>query len=143
MYIGKQKIEISREREKVYEIARTYPRFVTFFRKGSKILSETEDRLLVEVHSKILGLPTSWRGEGIKTRPKAIRFTQTKGLFKGLKAHWSFVPKGPTQTAITICTSFKKPVLTPLLERALGNYVVEKVTSKILAELKQACEAHP
>lgn len=140
MYIGKQSIGICRNVERVYEVAKTYPRFVSFFLDGSKILSEDEQRLLVEVHSRLFGLRTSWRGEGIKLPYKAIRFTQTKGLFKGLKARWSFVSKTPTETKVTICTSFRKGPLTPLGERLLGAFVVEKVTTKILAELKRRSE---
>lgn len=140
MYIGKQSIGISRNVERVYEVAKTYPRFVSFFLDGSKILSEDEKKMFVEVHSRLLGLRTSWRGEGIKFPCKAIRFTQTKGLFKGLTARWSFVSKTPRETRVTICTSFRKAPLTPLGEQLLGAFVVEKVTAKILAELKRRSE---
>lgn len=141
MYIGKQGIMINRNAEEVYRVAKTYPRFVSFFLDGSRILSEDEKKMFVEVHTRLFGwLPTSWRGEGVKRPYKAIRFTQTKGLFKGLTARWSFVPKTPQQTRVTICTSFCKAPLTPLGERVLGTFVVEKVTARILTELKRRSE---
>jgi len=140
MYLGKQSVSISRSAERVYDVAKTYPRFVSFFLDGSKILSEDEKKMFVEVHSRLFGLRTSWRGEGVKFPCKAIRFTQTKGLFKGLTARWSFVSKTSRETRVTICTSFRKAPLTPWGERLLGTFVVEKVTAKILAELKRRSE---
>ncbi len=140
MYIGKQSIKINQQLMQVYNIAKTYPVFVSFFRSGSRILSEDSTRLSVEVHSSLFGLPTSWRGEGIKRPSKAIRFTQTRGLFQGLVARWSFISLNRGETKVTICTSFRKPLLTPIGEEFLGSLVVEKVTGKILAELKRRCE---
>lgn len=140
MYIGRQSSYITLDIDKVYEIARTYPTFVPFFLKGSRVLSEDNRRLHVEVHSKLFGMKTVWRGRGLKKALKAIQFTQTQGTFRGLKARWSFLAKGRYETKVTICTSFKAPWLTPLGERLLGSLVVERVTSKILRELKRRCE---
>jgi len=140
MYIGKRSIRINRPANEVYHVAKTYPRFVSFFLKESRILSEDEKKLLVEVHSVLFGQPTMWHGEGIKKPPKSIQFTQIKGLFKGLKARWSFVSSDSNETKVTICTSFKKRFLTPLGERLLGVFVVEKTTARILEELKKRTE---
>lgn len=140
MYIGKQKITIKQSVDRVYNVAKTYPSFVSFFLRGSKILSEDERTIFVEVHSRLLGLRTSWRGEGVKLPCKYIRFTQTKGLFQGLIARWSFVADGRDSTRVSICTSFRKPFLTPIGERVLGTFIVEKVTGRILSELKRQSE---
>ena len=141
MYIGKKSIEIREDIEHVYSVAKTYPRFVSFFLKGTRVVSEDDKKIFVEVHSCLLGcLPTKWFGEGNKKPLKAIRFTQTHGLFEGLRAHWSFIPKNRNCTKVTICTSFKKPMLTPVGESLLGFFIVEKVAVKILKELKRESE---
>lgn len=143
MYIGKQSVNISKRRERVYEVALTYPTFVRFFLNGSRVLSEDDKKILVEVHSKLFGRSTSWQGEGIKVPLKTIRFIQTKGMFKGLRARWSFVPKSSSETKVTICTSFKKRFLTSFGERLVGTLVVEKTTARILRELKRQVEESP
>lgn len=140
MYIGKQSAKINRDVERVYKVAATYPSFVSFFLKGSRVLFGDDKKLFVEVHSKLFGLRTTWYGEGVKAPFKVIQFIQTKGLFKGLRARWSFISKEPNETKVTICTSFRKPYLTPLGERLVGNFVVEKITAKILTELKRHSE---
>ncbi len=140
MYIGKQSIRITQDVDRVYSIARTYPSFVSFFLDGSKILFQDEKTLLVQVQTRLLGLKTSWFGSGIMTPPKRIQFSQTKGLFRGLKARWSFVPNGRNETKVTICTSFSKPLLSPVGERLLGIFLVERVTARILSELKGKSE---
>ena len=136
MYIGKQGIEIECSRSTVFRVAKSYPTFVRFFLEGSRILAEDNDTLYVEVHSRLLGLKTSWRGEGKKIPEKAIRFTQTKGLFRGLVARWSFIEKSPSLTKVRICTAFDKGFLTSFGERVLGKHLVERVTAKLLSELK-------
>lgn len=141
MYIGKQSIQINRAPERVYEIAETYPKFVSFFLDGSKILSSDDRNLLVEVHSRLLGLKTSWKGKGIKVPKRSIRFTQTEGLFRGLTARWSFVPRSDSETRVTICTSFRKRFLSPIGESFVGRFIVEKVTARLLRELKERSEA--
>jgi len=140
MYIGKKAITISRSRARVYSVATTYPKFVSFFLNGSRVLLEDDVKLLVEVHNRLVGLRISWQGEGVKSQNRCIQFTQTKGLFKGLRARWSFVSKPDGQTKVTICTSFQKPLFTPVGEMILGRFLVECVTEKILRELKRKAE---
>ena len=73
---------------------------------------------------------------------KSIDFTQTKGLFKGLRAFWSFEKNG-NGTRISISTKFEKPAAGFLGEWLLGKFLVERTTRKILLELRYAlCKMH-
>lgn len=140
MYIGKSSIRINGGRPAVYKVATTYPNFVSFFLEGSRRLLQDESTIQVEVHSKLLGLKTKWQGVGQKRFARSIRFIQTQGLFKGLTARWSFVGIGKEETKVSICTSFRKPLLSPLGELLVGRFLVERITSKILNELQRQCE---
>ena len=84
----------------------------------------------VLVKAKILGLfTTEWEGEGRIIFPEKIDFTQTAGLFRGLKAIWSF-DESRGNTIVTIATTFSKPHMFKFVESLLGRYVVEKTTKK-------------
>lgn len=144
MFIGKSSITIARNRIIVYKAACTYPSFVSSFLPQSRVVFEDENSLLVEVHSVLGGfLKTAWRGKGEKISGKAIHFTQIQGLFKGLRAHWSFVSRESDQTRVTILTSFSKPAVTPIGEMILGRFLVERTTGRILRDLKRTAETFP
>lgn len=136
MFQGTQSIWISQNRKTVYEVAQSYPTFVRFFSSKSRIIDQNASRTYVEVHTNLLGIyPSVWQGEGIKKPYDEIDFTQTQGLFQGLKAIWSFRDKDGG-TEVSILTTFSKPKLGPFLEQILGKYLVEATTRKILSELR-------
>lgn len=140
MYKGEQSIIIDSSIQTAYEVAETYPYFVSFFKKTSKALFQNEKQLKVEVHSNLFKIfPISWQGEGIKERYKAIHFRQTKGLFKGLIADWIFEEING-KTKVTIATDFTKPEIGKFGEKIAGHFIVEKTTRKILNELKDKSE---
>ena len=141
MFSGRQSIFIPFDREVVYKTAETYPYFVRFFLKDSRILEQSDEHIKVEVNTKLLGFfPSRWQGAGRKKRYQGIRFTQTKGLFKGLTALWQFseVSQG---TRVSIRTVFSKPQISRLGEWLLGKFVVEDTTRKILSELRNCLES--
>src|SRR3990167_8469696 len=112
MFTGTQSIFINGNKKKVYEVAQTYPSFVRFFLKGSRVLQETDNTMEVEVHAKWFGFyKTKWQGYGKKDPCNLIHFTQTQGLFKGLIALWRF-EETSGGTHVTIETTFSKPDLT-------------------------------
>lgn len=140
MFKGNQSILICAEKEHVYQIAVTYPRFVSFFSKGSQVLAEDERSMSVLVCTKLLGFfPTRWIGHGMKQPFQSIEFIQEQGVFKGLKAVWTF-SETHQGTLVTIATTFSKKLLPPFGEKVLGTLIVEKTTKKILLELKRAAE---
>lgn len=139
MYKGEQSIIIDSSIQAAYEVAETYPYFVSFFKKTSKALFQDEKQLNVEVHSHLFKIfPITWQGEGIKEKNKAMHFKQTKGLFKGLIADWSFEEING-KTKVNITTIFTKSCLTKLGEKYIGQLIIEKVTRGILTELKKSC----
>ena len=140
MFEGNQSILIRAAKRHVYQVASTYPKFVRFFLKGSKILYEDEQSLKVQVCTRLLGFfPTKWIGTGIKRPFDCLEFVQEEGLFKGLKAVWSF-RENRKVTVVKISTNFSKPRLGSIGEKILGMLVVEKITKKILTELKRSAE---
>lgn len=135
MFSGVQVLWVPAPKEQVYELAITYPTFVRFFKSGSRIVKQSKKGMIVIVEANLLGIvPSKWIGRGSKEPTDTIRFTQTHGLFKGLKAIWSFSTKS-TGTEISIQTTFSKPRLGIFIERILGKFVVEKTTQKILQEI--------
>lgn len=140
MFNGVQTIIIPFERKTVYEAAETYPYFVSFFSKNSKVIEQNDVYVKVEVHTKLLGFfPTKWEGIGKKQRYQSIYYTQTQGLFKGLTAVWNFEDLN-NGTRVSIRSTFSKLGL--LDKWLLGKFVVESTTQRILAELKHYLEKH-
>ena len=136
MYVGNQTIWIPASKNQVYEAAKTYPSFVRFFFRDSRIVKQSDQRLVVKICTKLLGIfPTRWYGRGVKEYNQSIRFTQSKGLFKGLTAIWTFkeVNNG---TSVSICTRFGKPKIGTFGEWILGKFVIERTTQRILSELQ-------
>jgi ribosome-associated toxin RatA of RatAB toxin-antitoxin module len=97
----------------------------------------------VRIGSTILGLPTSWIGEGKKTRFDSIEFLQTEGFFKGLLAKWTFVSLSPSATQVTIHIQLQMtvPLIGALVERILATVKIRPTVKGILAELKRAAES--
>lgn len=136
MYTGTQSIWIPANKNQVYDVAKTYPSFVRFFFRDSRIIRQSNQRLLVKISTKLLGLfPTRWYGKGVKNNNQSIRFTQSKGLFKGLTAVWTFNEEN-NGTVVSIRTQFTQPKIGTWGERFLGKFVIEKTTRKILSELQ-------
>ncbi len=135
MYRGITRIWLPYTRPEVYKVAVMYPDFVRFFQKGSRVIKENQKGKAVFVKASLLGLfPTQWVGRGLKRPFNKIEFSQTHGLFKGLKAAWCFREKnGGTEVAIR--TKFSKPWMGSWIEIAVGRLVVENTTKKILREL--------
>lgn len=141
MYKGKQAVSISASIDKVYDVALSYPTFVSFFDKRSRIIEKTDAKTKVEVRSKLFGFyPTKWEGEGVLTRPTKIAFTQTVGMFQGLTADWVFRKVSENETEVSIETIFQKDKLGKAIEHFLGEHLVEKTTKKILLEMKRCAE---
>ena len=141
MFQGTESIWLPFEPKQTYLVAETYPTFVRFFLKGSKIIEQNDLYMVVEVHARLLNfLPSRWKGEGEKVPFQRINFTQTEGLFKGLKAEWLFEEAG-NGTQVSIKTRFEKPNIGSFGEWLLGKFVVERTTRKILQELSWALKA--
>ena len=136
MFSGKEQIYIPVSRSKVFSIAETYPHFVEFFSPESRTLEKRDNFVRVEVYTKLLGFyRTRWEGEGIVFKDQKIDFTQTVGLFQGMKAVWEFFDKGDG-TIVTIETTFTKDEYGPLLEKIMGYFIVCSTTKKILKQLQ-------
>ena len=135
-------IEIQKPIDEVYKIAESYPRFVSFFHKR-EVVESTDRSLSVRVGMKRFGVNFEWEGEGQKEPARAIRFTQTKGLLKGMKANWFFDSEDNKKTKVSIKTSFefKIPAIGFILEKSFSTFLVERTTQKILNELKKSSES--
>lgn len=121
--------------EKVYKTAETYPTFVKFY-KIKDIIESTDSKIVVNVGYGIFGFLFCWTGIGEKTKYNSIIYTQTKGLLKGMEAHWSFVPFGE-KTKVNINTKIKKSF--PLLNYFIKKRI-KKITDGILFDLKDTVE---
>jgi ribosome-associated toxin RatA of RatAB toxin-antitoxin module len=96
----------------------------------------------VRVGSEVLGMPTTWVGEGRKQPFEKIEFTQIQGLFRGLQATWQFTDAtADTVVSIHIGFAFSVPVIGGALAKLAGNLTVRKTVRKILAELKREAES--
>ena len=135
-----ESIIVKVDRQHVFHIARTYPKFVRAFRK-TKVLLDADKTNVFEIYSSLLGMPVSWIGKGRRKAYSEIRFLQLKGLLRGLRAAWRFevIPEG---TRVTIRTEFK--IRTPIVGKILRRVFVNKVqttTRAILNDLKVAAES--
>jgi ribosome-associated toxin RatA of RatAB toxin-antitoxin module len=141
MFHSQDSISIRRPRAQVYRVAENYPTFVKFYRQR-EILYKDDAFMRVRVGSVVLGLPTSWVGEGEKTPFEKIQFTQVQGLFKGLTATWHFTDAGD-DTIVSIHTrfAFPIPVIGGSLATLVGNATVRKTVRIILTELKREVES--
>jgi ribosome-associated toxin RatA of RatAB toxin-antitoxin module len=141
MYNSVDSIVINKPREHVFRVAETYPCFISFYRSG-EILYQDEKTIKVKISSEILGVPTSWIGDGKKKRFETIDYTQTQGFFKGLKAIWSFQELGES-TIVSIDINFKLnlPVIGSFVEHFMGTRKVSKTVKGILSELKREAES--
>lgn len=139
MFESESHILINDNVETVFQIAERYPEFVDFYQKKS-ILYQDDDKLFIEIKCYIFGIPFRWTGEGIKSRYREIRFKQTNGLLKGLKAHWLFEKKN-NKTEVIIKTNFsiRNPIF-KILEKIIGNFIVKRITDKILITLQDVIE---
>lgn len=142
MFDSQETIEIHRPKEHVFKVAESYPLFVRFF-KSREILHQDDRTMRVRIGSTILGLPTSWIGEGKKTRFESIEFLQTQGFFKGLVAKWTFMSLSPSASRVSIQFRFQMtvPVIGGWLERTLVTLKVRPTVKGILAELKRTAES--
>lgn len=139
MFESESHILINDHLESVFQIAERYPEFVNFYEKKS-ILYQDDNKLLIEIKCYLFGIPFRWKGEGIKNRYKEIKFEQTDGLLKGLKAHWLFDKKnGWTKVSIKTKFSINNPAF-KILEKSIGNFIVKKITDKILIALRTESE---
>jgi len=141
MYTCEESIIINKPRQYVFAVAETYPLFVTFYR-SREILFQDAQTMTVRIGSEILGMKTSWIGEGRKKRFESIEFTQTQGIFKGLLAVWNFEDRSSDVTSVTIHIRFSLnlPMIGKFLEQFLGNVKVKKTIRGILMELKRESE---
>lgn len=123
--------------EKVFSVAENYPHFVGAF-NVKKTLYSDESKVRVQVGTVKFGRQFVWEGEGIKDRNNQIDFTQTNGLFKGLKAIWRFKKLDSNKTAVEIETLFNSDFLLfkGLLENLSKKYLIENTTVQILEHLK-------
>jgi ribosome-associated toxin RatA of RatAB toxin-antitoxin module len=134
-------ITINRGVRRVYDVAQTYPTFVTFFSK-KQVVSADETQLSVRAGMKRYGINFEWAGIGKKIPYESINFVQTEGLIKGLRARWKFQNITPESTLVEIRTSFQLNLLlfNSSIEKGLSSILVENTTRRILNDLKLACE---
>jgi ribosome-associated toxin RatA of RatAB toxin-antitoxin module len=138
MYEGSESAVIERPRQKVYQVAETYPLFATGFR-AREILVQSQDELVVKVGSSICGYPTTWIGRGTKLKDHSIAFIQTDGLLKGLQAFWKFEDvETSTRVTISFCFTLQIPGIGSTLELLIGEFKVKPTVKMILRSLKKA-----
>jgi ribosome-associated toxin RatA of RatAB toxin-antitoxin module len=121
--------------KKVYQIAETYPTFVTSYHIKS-IIENTDDKIVVSVGYRLFGFPVVWKGLGKKIRYSAINYTQTEGFLKGMEARWNFIPHGD-KTEVRIIIDIEKSF-------RFFNWAVKKNVNKtirsILIDLRKTSE---
>lgn len=141
MFANTQSIIINRNRKYVYTVAETYPKFATFYQIRETI-SQSDDEMIVKVGSTLFGFPTSWIGQGKKTKFESIEFIQIEGILKGLIACWKFEETG-LSTKVTISSKFilSIPLFGKLLEWIIGTFKVKKTVKLILEALKKEAES--
>lgn len=140
MFISERSILIDADVEKVYAVAETYPKFVSFYTQR-EILFENKEKVIVRMSSMFYGKEFTWEGEGFKNKNTSINFVQTKGLLKGLRAVWVFDKLKDNVTRVTIKTQLSfDSFFSRLFEKILGYSLVTNTTTRILSCLKSAAE---
>ena len=124
--------------DRAYRVAEDYPLFVDAFEKR-EILHRTDKRSHVKITNRFFSIPLTWEGKGFKRRNERIAWLQTRGLLRGLKAEWRFIPHGEN-TEIVIRGSYKGSGLLGKMIEAIAPLLVTKGTQKILQFLKLAAE---
>lgn len=140
MFITEKSILINGGLEKVYAVAATYPKFVSFY-KTKEVLFENSEKIAVRISSVFYGTELTWEGEGFKNKNESIDFIQTKGLLKGLRVIWKFenLKNGTVNVAIKTQLSFNF-FLGRMFEEIVGNLLIPNTTAKILSCLKFTVE---
>jgi ribosome-associated toxin RatA of RatAB toxin-antitoxin module len=126
-------ITIDADIQKVYEIAETYPHFVTFYDVKETLL-HNDEKIDVRVGYRIFGILTTWTGYGNKYPPREIKYVQVRGILKNMTADWRFT-KSNANTTVEVHINLKKTALGLFLVRS-----AKETTKKILNELKNAVE---
>ena len=134
-----EEISIKSPISKVFAAAETYPLFVKSF-KERKILSSSSTTSKVRITNIFLGIPLTWEGEGLKVKDKEIRWTQTRGLLKGLKANWLFQAHSNQITRVVIQTTFIARQFSGHLLYRLSYFSSVKTAKIILNALKITAE---
>lgn len=125
--------------KKTYEIAETYPLFISFY-KHKEIVCSTPEMQKVKISSSFLGFSFSWEGEGVKEKYNKIVWIQSKGLLKGLRAEWNFLDQGPERTLVTLSVTYNNSIS---FWSDLAKIIFIKPTiPKILQSLKVACDGN-
>lgn len=133
------KILIETSLERAYETAENYPLFVEAFRR-KEILYRDEKRARVKITNRLFGLPLSWEGKARKRRNQKIRWIQTRGLLRGLRADWLFIPYGEKATEVSIRGRFRGSGLWGRVLDLLAPLLISRTTKRILQALKDATE---
>jgi len=128
---------LDRDIQTVFEIAESYPLFVSGYR-DSQILNSTQFSQLVKINKRFFGFPFSWVGRAEKEKNKVIKWTQTSGPLKGLKATWLFQRIDEQMTRVKIVSQFeiKALLLSGFLETIVGCLFVKPTVEQILESLK-------
>ncbi|MEP6699332.1 MAG: SRPBCC family protein [Verrucomicrobiota bacterium] len=138
-------ITINAPRQKIFEIAANlelWPKILPHYRY-IRYLERGGDRNIVVMAAVRSGIPIAWTSEEIIDREKMeIRFHHLKAWTKGMHVVWSFreTPAG-VLVEIVHDLQFRIPVLAPLAEPIIGNFVIHHIASETLRCMKTHLES--
>lgn len=85
-------------------------------------------------------IPLTWEGNSVRHEARLIKWVQTCGLLKGLKAKWAFEPISESVTRVTIFGTFDGKGFWGKILNPLAPALVKQATTDILNSLKTVAE---
>jgi ribosome-associated toxin RatA of RatAB toxin-antitoxin module len=111
-------------------------RYIRFLERG-------RDRNVVVMAATRSGIPISWTSEQIVDREKVeIRFRHLKAWTKGMHVVWTF-DETPSGVLVKIMhdLNFRVKVLSPLVDKIIGDFFIHNIANKTLRCMKAYMEA--
>lgn len=109
--------------------------------KGVKILSQEDNRMVLEAKIKILGLTINYISIGVIEENESIKYEQIKGPLKGLQTEWKF-DKIEQVTKLTIIhdIDIKIPLMSNLIGRLIYALFIKRLANEVLVNMKKKIE---
>jgi ribosome-associated toxin RatA of RatAB toxin-antitoxin module len=111
-------------------------RYIRFLERGT-------DRNVVVMAAQRSGIPISWTSEQIIDRERLeIRFLHLKAWTKGMHVVWTFSDEDDgVLVTISHDLQFRIPMLRPLIDPVIGDFLIHNVANKTLRGMKAYVEA--
>jgi len=141
MYIENSVI-IKEDVDKIFEIAQNVERHSEFMPEEIESYTKNNDgSVILQKNTKVFGRKFRWKSIGTIKKNQLIKFEIIEGVLKGKKTNWIFekVPEG-TKIVITHEFNIEIPLIGILIERLVYNFIIKKIATTTLKNLKERIE---